>query len=93
MWFGANVRADSEIDHGRIRPLESSDGVDGGVMALDLGGLARVGPVFAVRPVGMLDRIVGPDGGKAHINRRAGYLAPGSVGLEERKNAQFCWVS
>ena len=93
MWFGANVQADSEIDHGRIRPLESTDGVDRGVMALDLGGLARVEPVFAVRPVGMLHRVVGPDGGKAHINLRAGYLAPSSVAFKGRKSARFCWVS
>ena len=58
MWFGANVRADSEIDRGRIRPLESADDVDRRVMTLDLGGLARAGPVFAVRPVGMLDCVI-----------------------------------
>jgi len=46
-----------------------------------------------VYSVGLLDRAIGPDRGKAHINRRTGHLAPGPVVLEARKSARFCWVS
>jgi hypothetical protein len=63
------------------------DNVHGRVVLLDQGAVAGLDPMPTVYSVCLLDRIVGPDGSKAHINLRAGYPAPSSVAFKGRKSA------
>jgi hypothetical protein len=78
---------------GAFRKLISTDDIDGRVMALDQGRCTCFSPVTMVGLANLLDRVSGPDSGKAHIDWRTGHLPPPSVAFEGRKNARLYWVS
>jgi hypothetical protein len=82
-----------QLDLRRVRESVAADNVHGRMVLLDQGAVAGPDPMPTVCSVCLLDGIVGPDLGKAHINLRAGYLAPSSVAFKGRKSARFCWVS
>ena len=88
-----DVGARRDLDLRRIRKLESADNVDRRVMALDQGRCTCFSPVTTVGHVGLLDRVSGPDSGKAHINWQTRHQPPPSVAFEGRKNARLYWVS
>src|SRR6516162_6823259 len=90
---GRDVAARRDLDLRRIRKLISTDDIVGRVMALDQGRCTCFSPVTTVGHVGLLDRVSGPDSGKAHINWQTRHQPPPSVAFKGRKNARLYWVS